>query len=414
MLKSFKDIYSHYPRNFWMLAGTMFIDRIGTAFVFPFLALFITNKFNVGMAQAGEILAIYFGGAIIGNMVGGAFADKFGRRMVLIVGLVLSAASSLAMGLVNQWDIFTQVVFAAGMCSELGNPAVQAMVADILPLEKRVDGLGILRVVLNLAVTIGPAVGGILAGTNYLLLFIGDVIISFTTAVIVYFALPETKPALKEGQMEESIVQSLGGYQRVFKDKLFMAIIFLSVLTGIVYMQLNSTLSVYLRDVHQVPARQYGYLLSINAAMVVLFQFFVTRRVKRFHPLIVLMAGNLFFALGFGSFGFNQQVWQFIISIIVITGGRMLYGPVVQALIATIAPQDLRARYMATFHTVWVLASGIAPLTAGVILDKYDPNWIWYACGIISIIVALGYFILDQRVSGQIDSLCEIKNTNMA
>jgi len=414
MLKNFKDIYQDYPRDFWVLAGSMFIDRIGTAFVFPFLALFITTRFNVSMTRVGETLAIYFGGAFLGNMIGGAIADKFGRKVILITGLILSAFSSLAMGLVKDWDIFVQLVVVAGVCSELGTPAVQAMIADILPIEKRIDGLGILRVVINLAVTIGPAIGGILAGVDFLLLFLGDVIISTTTAIIVYVALPETKPALEDGKVEETIAQSLGGYWRVLTNKIFMAIIFLSMLTAIVYMQMNTTLSVFLRDIHGVPAQYYGYLLSINAAAVVLFQFFVTRRVKRFHPLLVLMAGNLFFALGFGLFGFTRHYWQFIILMMVITMGRMLYGPVIQALIAQIAPRNLRGRYMAVFHTVWVLAAGIAPWAAGAVLDNYNPNWIWYACGIISVFVSLGYWLLKKRFGKRYILHGKAREQNMA
>jgi len=365
MLKNSRDIYKEYPKDFWVLAGSMFIDRIGTAFVFPFLALFITDRFNVGMTLVGQTLAIYFGGAFLGNMIGGALADKFGRKGVLITGLVLSAVSSLAMGLAKDWGFFINLVLVAGVCSELGAPAVQAMIADILPIEKRADGMGILRVVVNLAVTIGPAIGGILAGINFMFLFLGDVIVSLTTAIIVFYALPETKPELNEGEIEETIAQSIAGYRRAFFDKIFMAVIFLSMLTALVYMQLNTTLSVFLNDVHNIPAQQYGYLLSINAAMVVLFQFFVTRRVKRFHPLMVLMVGNLFFAAGFGLFAFTDRYWQFIASILIITVGRMLYGPVIQALIANIAPEDARGRYLAVFHTVWVLAAGIAPLMAG-------------------------------------------------
>jgi MFS family permease len=366
------------------------------------------------MTQVGETLAIYFGGAFVGNMIGGAFADKFGRKVILIAGLVLSAASSLAMGLVNNWDIFAELALIAGLCSELGAPAVQAMIADILPLEKRTDGLGILRVVINLAVTIGPAIGGILAGVDFLFLFLGDVIISITTAIIVFFALPETKPALKQGQLEETFTQSLIGYRRAFTDKIFMAVIFLSMLTALVYMQINTTLSVFLRDIHAVTAQYYGYLLSINAAVVVFFQFFVTRHVKRFHPLLVLAAGNLFFALGFGLFAFTSRYWHFIVSILIITAGRMLYGPVIQALIANIAPEDARGRYLAVFHTVWVLAAGLAPWAAGFVLDNFDPNWIWYAAGFLSVIVALGCVLLKRRVGPRYLFHAKREKENMA
>jgi MFS family permease len=414
MFTRLKAAYQDYPKNFWILVGALFIDRVGGALIYPFLALYITGKFNVGMTEVGIIFAIHSGGAFFGNMAGGAFADKFGRKTMLVIGLVFSASITILMGLINEWELFYGLAFVTGLLSEFGGPAVQAMIADILPLEKRTDGFGILRVVINLSVTIGPAIGGVLAGINYLLLFITDSVISIITAIIVILALPETKPALKEGQVEETVVQSFGGYGRVLKDRVFLAFIFLSTFTMIVYMQMNSTLSVFMRDVHNIPAQYFGYLLSVNAAMVVLFQFFVTRRVKRFHPLLVMMVGNLFYAVGFGLFGFTAFYWQFILAMVILTIGEMINAPVMQTLVASIAPDHMRGRYMAVFHTGWGIAAAIGPLAAGVILDNYDPNWIWYAGGIICSVVALGYIVLKGRVGHRFVSLSERDKENMA
>ena len=414
MFKRFEKTYKEYPRNFWILVGSLFIDRVGGALVFPFLALYITSKFNVGMTDVGIIYAIYSGGAFFGNMIGGALTDKFGRKKMLIIGLFFSASISIMMGLINEWELFYGLAFVTGLLSEFSGPAVQAMVTDLLPIEKRTEGFGILRVAINLSVTIGPAIGGILAGVNYLLLFITDAIISTITALIVFFSLPETKPEVKEGQREESVLQSFGGYSRVLKDKVFIAFVFLATFTAIVYMQMHSTLSVYLRDVHAVPAQYYGYLLSINAAMVVFFQFSVTRRIKNVHPLLIMMAGNLFYALGFGLFGFTSSYWQFILSMVILTIGEMINAPVMQTLIANLAPEDMRGRYMATFHTGWGIAAAVGPWAAGVVLDNYNPNWIWYAGGIICSLVALGYVVLKTRVGHRLKTLAENERMNMA
>jgi MFS family permease len=286
--------------------------------------------------------------------------------------------------------------------------------ADILPIEKRTDGFGILRVVINLSVTIGPAIGGVLAGIDFLLLFITDSVISIFTAVFVFFALSETKPALAKGQKEETVFQSLGGYTRVLRDKVFLAFIFLSTLTAIVYMQMNSTLSVFLRDVHGVPARQFGYLLSLNAGIVVLFQFFVTSRVKRFHPLSIMVAGNFFYALGFGLFGFSSAYWQFMVAVVILTIGEMVNAPVVQSLIASLAPEDMRARYMATSHISWGVAAAFGPWAAGVVLDNYNPNWIWYAGGIICLTASLGYFALKFRIGARFKPQRQTVDEDMA
>ncbi len=414
MFQKFKNTYHEYPQNFWVLVGALFIDRVGGSLVYPFLALFITEKFNVGMTQVGAIFAIHAGGAFFGNMVGGAFADKFGRKTMLIIGLVFSAAVSILMGFINDWELFYGLAFVTGLLSEFGGPAVQAMMADILPPDKRPDGFGILRVVINLSVTIGPAIGGLLAGIDYLLLFITDTLVSLMTALIVLIKLPETKPALLQGQKEETVAQSLGGYSRVLKDKVFLAVIFLTTFTAIVYRQMSSTLSVFLRDVHGVLPRLYGYLLSMNAAMVVLFQFPVTRRVKRFHPLAIMAAGNVLYAVGFGLFGFTGQLWQFFAAMAILTVGEMVIAPIMQTMIADLAPQDMRGRYMAAFHVGWGVASAVGPWAAGVVLDNYNPNWIWYAGGIICSIVALGYFVLKGRVGHRFISLSEREKENMA
>ena len=68
------------------------------------------------------------------------------------------------------------------------------MVADLLPEEKRAEGFGIMRVVANLAITIGPLIGGLIATRSFMALFILDAITSTVMAIIVLAKLPETKP----------------------------------------------------------------------------------------------------------------------------------------------------------------------------------------------------------------------------
>jgi len=409
MLKNIQLKTKEYPRNFWVLIGALFIDRVGGALIFPFLSLYITSKFNVGLTQVGAIFAVHSISSFVGNMVGGALVDKYGRRSMLIIGLVFSAGASLGMGFVEDWEMFYLLAFLTGFISNFGGPAVQAMLADILPVEKRPDGFGLLRVTMNLAVTIGPAIGGVLAGIDYLLLFIIDCVVSIITAIIVYFALPETKPNIPEGKKEESILQSFGGYRKVFRDKLFLAFFFLTTFTAIVYMQMNSTLSVFLRDFHGTSPQGFGYILSLNAAMVVLFQFWVTRKVKKHHQLSVMIVGNLLYAVGFAMYGFTNMYWGFLTAMVIITIGEMIIAPIVQTMVANLAPEDMRGRYMAAYHLGWGIASAVGPLAAGIVIDNYNPNWVWYAGGIICSTVALGYLILKNRVGERFQPL-SVKN----
>ena len=397
MVRKVTKTYQEFPPKFWVLVMTAFIDVLGGTLIFPFFSLYVTQKFGVGMTQAGVLLAIFSITGLMGSMLGGALTDKFGRRGMVLFGLVFSALSSLSMGVVNQLSVFYLLAVVVGFLSRIGGPARQAMVADLLPEEQRAEGFSILRVAVNISWVLGPSIGGFLAARSYMLLFVLDAITSLITAVIVYKSIPETKPAAPEGKPQQSFLETLAGYRLVAKDTLYMAFLFTSVLMLIVYQQLYSTLSVYLRDVHAIPAQGYGLLMSLNAGTVVLLQFWVTRRSKKLAPMLMMAAGTAFYLVGFTMYGLVATYPLFIVAMLIITVGEMITVPVGQTLAARFAPEDMRGRYMAFFGLSWTIPSAIGPWVAGLVMDHYNPNWIWYAGGVISAVAIAGFLLLHLK-----------------
>jgi MFS family permease len=397
MFKKATKTYHEFPPKFWVLVMASFIDVLGGTLIFPFFSLYVTQKFGVGMAQAGALLAIFSITGLTGSMLGGALTDKFGRRGMVLFGLVFSALSSLSMGVVNQLPTFYLLAVVVGFLSRIGGPARQAMVADLLPEEQRAEGFSILRVALNISWVLGPSIGGFLAARSYLLLFVLDAITSLITALIVYKAIPETKPAAPEGKPQQGFLETLVGYKLVARDTLYMAFLFTSILMLIVYQQAYSTLSVYLRDVHGIPAQGYGLLMSLNAGTVVLLQFWVTRRFKNLAPMLTMAAGTAFYLVGFTMYGLVTTYPLFIVAMLIITIGEMIVVPVGQTLAARFAPEDMRGRYMAFFGLSWTIPSAIGPWVAGLVMDHYNPNWIWYAGGVISAVAIAGFLLLHVK-----------------
>jgi MFS family permease len=333
----------------------------------------------------------------MGSMMGGALTDKFGRRGMMLFGLVFSALSSLSMGVVNQLSAFYLLAILVGFLSSIGGPARQAMVADLLPEEQRAEGFSILRVAVNVSWVLGPSIGGFLAARSYLLLFILDAITSLITAVIVYKSIPETRPEAPEGKPQQSFLETLVGYRLVAKDTLYMAFLLTSILMLIVYQQLYSTLSVYLRDVHSIPAQGYGLLMSLNAGTVVLLQLWVTRKLRDLAPMLMMAAGTTFYLVGFTMYGLVATYPLFVVAMLIITVGEMIVVPVGQALASRFAPEDMRGRYMAVFGLSWTIPSAIGPWVAGLVIDNYNPNWVWYAGGAISAVAIAGFLFLHLK-----------------
>jgi len=396
MFDKLRSIYHEYPRAFWIYNVIVFIDRFGGFMLYPFFALYLTKKFDIGMSTVGVLFAVFAISGFVGSALGGALTDRMGRKGVIIFSLVLSALSALGMGFAPTLEVFMAISVIVGTLSSIGGPAHEAVVADLLPENKRAEGYGIIRVIFNMAVIIAPAVAGLLIARSYLLLFIIDSVISLIAAAIVIFALPETKPQAHPDAKPESMSQTFAGYGKVFRDVPFVAFVCVSVMMTLVYMNMNTTLGVFLRDSHGIPEIGYGYLLSMNAVIVVFLQFWTARKLEKYKPLLMMALGSALYAIGFAMYGLTSTYLFFAAAMVVITIGEMIVSPIQQSLVARFAPEEMRGRYMAISGLSWGIAFAAGPYLAGWVMDNLDPNLLWIACGILGMFAMIGFIVLDK------------------
>jgi MFS family permease len=400
MFSSLRKTYRRFSKNYWLFILASFIDMVGGSLIFPFFSLYMTRKFNVGMTEVGTMFLVWaLTSGVIGNTVGGAMADKFGRKTNIIFGLVASALSALLMVVIQDLVLFYVAIAIVGIFQDISGPARNAMVADLVPEELRGDAYGMIRIVFNLSVAIGPAIGGYMATRSFELLFYADVVLSLFTACFVFFLLPETKPvkAAHELHNEETLKETFKGYGLVLKDRLFMGFMLVSMLSVLMYINMNSSLSVYLVNHRGVSPEQFGYILSINAAMVVFLQMAFTRATAKWKPMLAIALGNFLYVIGFTMYGFVNSYFWYITAMVIITIGEMIYAPVEQVLTAAFAPEHMRGRYMAFHGFSWIFPSAFGPLAAGLIMDNLDPRLLWYVAGFVGVLATAGFLWLHAR-----------------
>jgi MFS family permease len=391
-----------------MLMLASFVDRLGSALLFPFIAVYVAKHFNATFTQVGVVFAIISISGLVGNGVAGALTDRFGRRSMMIIGLVVSALSSVAFGLVNDLSLLYGLAAVVGLLGAIGWPAQGAMIADLVPEDKRADAYGVARVLENLVFVIGPVIGGLLAPqTGYLLLFVIDAFSSMATAALVFMVLPETKPEKKEGETHETLAQTLAGYRTVARDRLFAAFTLIFLLLNVGYVQMYGTLAVFLTRVRAEPESTYGTIFAIGALEVVVFQFAITRRISNRPPMLMMVLGALLYAIGLAMYGFVTTPFLYGVAMVVIVIGEMITVPVAQALVARFAPEDMRGRYMAAGGFAWIIPQAAAPLLAGRIMDTINPVVVWYVSGSIGVVAAAGFYALHLRGGARIGGVVE-------
>jgi MFS family permease len=280
------------------------------------------------------------------------------------------------------------------------------MITDLVPEELRGDAFGMFRIVFNLSATIGPAIGGFMASRSFELLFFADVVISLLVAVFVLIYLPETRPqsVREKSGKEESFRETMQGYGQVLRDKVFMAFIFVSILSTLMYFNMNSSMSVYLVNHVGFSSGQFGYLLSLNAFMVVVLQMLFTRLTAKWKPMLAIAFGNVLYVIGFTMFGFIASYNYYLSAMVIITIGEMIYAPKEQAIVADFAPEDMRGRYMAIRSFAWIIPVAFGPLGAGIIMDNFDPRLLWFVAGGIGTLSVIGFLVLHFKAGALIES----------
>jgi MFS family permease len=272
-----------------------------------------------------------------------------------------------------------------------------AMLADLIPAEKRPDAYALLRLSNNAGISIGPMLGGVIATLSYSIAFYfagsGMVIYSLLLAFLAVETLPKQVTALHQS------AEPLGGYLRVIRDKQFLSFVGAFILAQMCAVMIWILMPVYANGIFKVPESQYGLIPTTNALMVVFLQVFVTRTTKRFRPLPVMTIGTLFYTLGVGSVALGHTFLGFWISIVVMTIGELILMPTASTYVAGLAPPDMRGRYMSIAGLTWSAAAGIAPILGGYLSDTIAPVATWYGGFTIGIIGIIGFFILVRRQS---------------
>jgi MFS family permease len=141
--------------------------------------------------------------------------------------------------------------------------------------------------------------------------------------------------------------------------------------------------------------------MSSSAVTVVIFQFWITRIIKRYPPFLMMAAATFFYMIGFTMYGFVATIPLFILAMVIITIGEMIGMPTSNVLAASFAPEEMRARYMAVFGLTWTVPSMIGPWAAGLVFDYLEPNYVWYISAVLCMIAIMAFYYLHVRLGAR-------------
>jgi len=356
------------PRQYWLLIAGTFVYATGVEMCYPFQTLYLNQRLGLSMTSIGVIIGVTLFAGLPFQIVGGAVADRFGRRPVLILAICAGMALYIGLGVAHQlWLVIALFAFEAAFGWAQYLTASNAMVTDLTPLSRRAEAFSISRVALNAGITVGPLVAAPLISFDptFRTSFLGAGLVCGVFLVMVLTLFKETRPP---SAGRGSIGSAFRGYGQVLRDRRMLAFCVVALLPLYGFGQIWVTMPIVLGDLHGVSAGMWGILLVVYGASTAILQYPVVRVLGRFDHMLLLALASLCVGIGTGGAAFVP--WPFTFAcVIVISLGIVLLIPISSTVVSHLAPTALRGRYMGSWTMVYIGGYALGPLLGGWAMD---------------------------------------------
>jgi MFS family permease len=392
------------PRSVWALELGGVVNSFGNGFVYPFLFIYLHNVRGFALGVSGLIVATNAGVALLVGTPGGAAADRFGPKRTLAGSLALLTIAFALFPLVRApWHAFALAALV-GLANGVFWPSYHALLAAITPPDRRHAGYALQRVSMNLGFGIGGAVAGLIAASarpgTFTTLFLIDAATyaAFLALLAVVPGAPPTPEAVA-GDLDHKL-----GYSAIVRDRVFLALLGLNIVFVTAgYAQLE-TLPVFAKNQADVSERAIGLVFLVNSLVIVLAQLPLTRLVEGRRRMVMLALMTAIWAAAW-LLVFGAGLWlsaAAAATVLVLAGGifavgECLQGPTQQALIAELAPDHLRGRYMALSTSSWSIGWIAGPALGAFVLQQ-EPLALWPAAAALCLAAGAGGLLLERRL----------------
>lgn len=379
-------------KNIWLICAVTLINRSGTM-VFPFLALYLTQEIGVTPGKAGLVITFYGIGALITSPFAGKLSDKLGPITLMKFSLFSTGLLFFVYSFFDNYIIISVISVILAIFSESFRPAGMAFISNEVTVEQRKPAYALYRLAINLGMSIGPVIGGILSSIDFHLLFYVDGLTSIAAGVFLVFAKWNIKPKTVDSNLEEKNL-TINSKLVIWQDGKFMYFLFASLPVVMVFFQHFSSMPLFVVDQLGFSRSTFGFLIAVNTVMIIIVEVPLNSLMSKWEDWKGLALGSVLTAIGFGGMAFTTEIWGLVITIIIWTFGEMIFFPSAASFATDISSEERRGEYMGYYQMMHSLAFIIAPWSGAKIYEVWGSQILWIFTFFSGIASALLYIKL--------------------
>ncbi len=394
-------VYRGLPKPLYTLFLATVVNSVGI-FVFPFMTLYLTGRLGMTQSAAGNFMFVISIIYIPGNYIGGKIADKFGRKKLMVIAQLISAALYIPCGFAAFSNYVPWLILASVLFDGITDPARTAMMTDLTTPENRRTAFSLTYLGHNLGFAVGSLIAGFLFEHASSWLFWGNALAVFAATAIVGAKVPETKPT--QEQIDATI--GSGSTEEAHRGTLVQALMsrpFLIVFTmittwyGFVYAQHRFALPLQTKAFFGASgAAIFGTCMTLNAVLVIFLSTPTMAITKKWKPINAVALAGVFYAFGFGMIGLSNNLVLLYASTILWTLGEIVNATNEGAYAANHTPISHRGRFQAVLPFIGGIGWTISAPVIGNLIDARGLGTVWPLIGAVAALAAGLLWVLGR------------------
>jgi MFS family permease len=368
---------SGLPRELWVLFTASLVNKAGSM-VLPFFVLYLTRDADLSVQTASLMILLYGAGALVAAPVAGRLSDRLGPILIMRGSLLLSGAVLIAFPFARSLPAIVGMTLLLSVTSEAFRPANLTIMGDLVPPEKRKTAFALNRLAINLGMSVGPALGGVLATVSFRWLFLVDGGTAVAAgAILAASRFPPHRRTADRRQLEEAVAPHLRLPKGAHRDPRLLYFLAAMFPVAFVFFQHISSMPLYMvRDLH-LSAAAYGILFTVNTLLIVFLEVGINTSTAHWPHRRTLALGSALCGLGFGALAWATNIWQVAATVVIWTFGEMLIFPGMADYLTDIAPESRRGEYMGLSQMMMGLAFTVGPWGGLQALALFGGKALW-------------------------------------
>ncbi|MGZ9736948.1 MFS transporter [Pseudomonas sp. GNP012] len=364
----------------WVLAALLFINRL-SSMVKLFMALYLRQELGLAIETVGWLLSAYGAGLLIGSMLGGLLSDHVRTARLTAALFFVSMWVLILLGLVTQVPLLAGLLLLSGAVDGAIRTLHQRLIMEYCEVAQRSRAQALSRVARNLGMAAAGVAGGVLAQTDFRWVFFSSA--AMTLLALLWFVrttwrrpvlVPDEKPDTGSGSWVP------------YRDKPFLWLLATTVLLGMAFDTVYSTLGNYLRDYYRLSTEAIGWQFALNAVLVVSLQIPLTHWGERWGTRRQLVAGSLLLACGLGMLPLGSGLFYACLSTVVWTLGEALFMPPLNALVMQHAQRGKSGQYFGVFFMSWSASALLSPMLSGQLYGHFGGHSVWLVSAALALL----------------------------